>query len=290
LVSLSVKEGDAVSVGQQVAEISSEQIMAGVDQAAAQKGSSRSKLAASTEAAAAMRKELSRAIASRDAAIAQSVKAQRDAIRTKKLYSEHIIPESQLDDAIMSRDVAMANVRAAEEQVAAAEAAVAVSDAEVESSAKNVKAASAALDEHRANFADTQIQSPIKGIVSTKVAEQGEVLGAGAPVVIVTDLDQLYMKAYVPEPEIGRIKLGDRARVYVDSYPDRPFDATVREIAPQAEFTPKEVQTREERTKQVVAIKIYFDSNPQHMLVPGMPADAAVRWKPDAPWVNPLSF
>jgi HlyD family secretion protein len=64
----------------------------------------------------------------------------------------------------------------------------------------------------------------------------------------------------------------------------------VREIAPRSEFTPKEVQTREERTKQVVAVKLYLDSNPQHQLVPGMPADAAIQWKPNAPWVSPLAY
>jgi HlyD family secretion protein len=123
--------------------------------------------------------------------------------------------------------------------------------------------------------------------VTTKVAAQGEVLAAGAPIVVVTDLDQLHMKAYVPESEIGRVKIGDSAQVHVDAFPGRPFAARVREIASQSEFTPKEVQTREERVKQVVAVKLYLDANPDHALVPGMPADAVIRWKPDAPWVDP---
>lgn len=290
LVSLAVREGDEINVGQPIAEISSEQIVAGVDQAAAQKESSRSKLTTSIAAAEAIRRELKRAIANRVSAVAQYEKARKDYERIEKLYADHIVPQSQLDDSLASRDVAAANVQAADEQVAAAERAAAASDSEVVSSEKNVHAAAAALDQQRATFGDTQIQSPIKGVVSTKVAQQGEVLAAGSPIVIVTDLDALYMKAYVPEPEIGHIKLGDRARVYVDAYPQQPFAATVREIAPRSEFTPKEVQTREERTKQVVAVKLYLDSNPQHQLVPGMPADAAIQWKPDAPWVSPLAY
>ena len=80
------------------------------------------------------------------------------------------------------------------------------------------------------------------------------------------------MKAYVPEPEIGRVKLGDPCRIYVDAFPDRPFSAFVGEISPRSEFTPKEVQTRDERVKQVFAVKLFLSANPQHMLVPGMPA------------------
>jgi len=290
LVSLAVREGDEVNVGQQIAEISSEQIVAGVDEAAAQKASSSNKLLTSMAAAAAMRRELKKAIADRASAIAQSDKARKDAERIQKLFDDHIVPQSDLDAAIASRDVAAANVQSADEQVAAAERAVDAADSQVASSEKNVHAAAAALDGQRATFGDTQIQSPIKGVVSTKIAEQGEVLAPGSPIAIVTDLDALYMKAYVPEPEIGHIKLGDRAQIYVDAYPSQPFAATLREIAPRSEFTPKEVQTREERTKQVVAVKLYLDSNAQHELVPGMPADAAIRWKTEAPWVNPLNY
>jgi HlyD family secretion protein len=94
------------------------------------------------------------------------------------------------------------------------------------------------------------------------------------------------MKAYAPEPEIGRIKIGDEARVYVDAFPGQPFSATVREIASESEFTPKEVQTREERVKQVIAVKLYLDANPEHRLVPGMPADAFIRWQPGAAWMD----
>ncbi len=125
--------------------------------------------------------------------------------------------------------------------------------------------------------------------MTTKVAENGEVLAVGAPIVVITDLDRLHMKAYVPEAEIGRIKIGDPAHINVDAFRARPFSARVREIAGQSEFTPKEVQTHEERVKQVVAVKLYLDDNPGHQLVPGMPADAVIRWKPEAPWREALA-
>ena len=88
------------------------------------------------------------------------------------------------------------------------------------------------------------------------------------------NLDRLYLQVYVPETEIGRLRLGLPAKVYTDAFPDQPFDATVRYIASEAEFTPKEVQTKDERVKLVYAVRLYFESNPDHRLTPGLPAEA----------------
>jgi len=224
----------------------------------------------------------------RAAAAARLFKTGRDQERAKKLFAEGVIPQSSLDEANEARDIDAADQKTAEKLVAVAERSIAIADSQLEEALKRAQASRAALEESRANFGDTQIQAPVDGVISTKVAEEGEVLPAGAAIAVITDLDHLYMKAYVPSLKSAKIKLGDPGRIFVDAYPDRAFPGKIEEIAPRSEFTPKEVQTREERTKQVVAVKIYLDSNPQHMLVPGMPADAAIRWKPDAPWVNPL--
>jgi HlyD family secretion protein len=92
---------------------------------------------------------------------------------------------------------------------------------------------------------------------------------------------------FVPETEIGRVRLGLPARIYTDAFPERPFPATVRYIASRAEFTPKEIQTPDERVKLVYAVKLYLDENPDHRLTPGLPADAVIRWKDDTPWQRP---
>lgn len=289
LISLAVKEGDAVEVGQPIAELSAEQIIAKVDQAAAARDSTRSTLDAAQAAAASARNQLGRAEAARAAAAARREKAAKDARRAEQLFAEHVIPQAKLDEIHAAREVTNADLRAAEEQVEAARRAIAAADAQVASAAQQVQGTRAALDESRATFGDTQVQSPTRGVVTTKVTEQGEVLAAGAPIVVIVDLDTLHMKAYVPEPEIGRIKIGDSARVYVDAFPERPFPARVGEIASQSEFTPKEVQTRQERVKQVIAVKLFLDANPDHILVPGMPADAVIRWKAEAPWINPIN-
>ena len=103
----------------------------------------------------------------------------------------------------------------------------------------------------------------------------------------IVDLDRLYLKVFIPANEIGKVRLGLPARIYTDAFPDEPLAATVRHIASQAQFTPKEVQTPDERVKLVYAVKLYLDANPQHRATPGLPADAVIRWKEDAPWARP---
>ena len=124
-------------------------------------------------------------------------------------------------------------------------------------------------------------------MITTRIVDIGEVIGAGSPLYDIVDLDRLYLKAYVPGVEIGKLRRGLIAQIYTDAFPEQPFPATVRYIASRAEFTPKEVQTPDERVKQVYAVKLYLDENPEHRLTPGMPADAVIRWKEGTPWAKP---
>ena len=109
----------------------------------------------------------------------------------------------------------------------------------------------------------------------------------GTPLFSLVDLDRLYVKIYVPEPSIGKVALGQEAQVYVDAYPDRAFAARVSKVSQEAEFTPKNVETREERVKLVFAVEVALAENPGGVLKPGMPADTVIRWQPDAPWAAP---
>jgi HlyD family secretion protein len=124
-------------------------------------------------------------------------------------------------------------------------------------------------------------------MVVNRIRDNGEVVTSGSPILEVVNLDRLYLKAYVPENQIGRIRLGLPAQVYVDAYPNEPFDATVGYISSSAEFTPKEVQTPDARVKLVYAVKLYLKNNPNHRLTPGMPEDAIIRWKEGVPWKRP---
>jgi HlyD family secretion protein len=103
----------------------------------------------------------------------------------------------------------------------------------------------------------------------------------------VADLGRLHAIVYVAEAQIGRIELGARARVYVDAYPERAFDARVARIAQRAEFTPRDVHMPDERTRQVFAVELEIE-NPTLALKPGMPVDARIRVKPGASWGDGL--
>jgi HlyD family secretion protein len=124
-----------------------------------------------------------------------------------------------------------------------------------------------------AQLADTIAISPIDGVVLVKAADPGEILAPGTSIVTVGDIDHPWLRAYVGESDLGKIKLGDKLKVTTDSYPGKVYDGHLTFISPEAEFTPKQIQTSEERVKLVYRIKIEID-NPRHELKSNMPADA----------------
>jgi len=126
-----------------------------------------------------------------------------------------------------------------------------------------------------AQLADTLAVSPVDGVVLVKSADVGEVLAAGATVVTVGDIDHPWLRAYINETDLGKVKLQSKARITTDSYPGKVYDGRVTFISSEAEFTPKQIQTQEERVKLVYRIKIEAD-NPRHELKSNMPADAEI--------------
>ena len=118
------------------------------------------------------------------------------------------------------------------------------------------------------------MSSPVAGVVTEKVAEQGELLQPGAPLCVVTDLDHAWLTVYVAEPDLGRLRIGQEAEVVTDDGQTRK--AKVSFVASRAEFTPKNVQTRDERVKLVYKVKLGLD-NQDGMFKPGMPAEARLR-------------
>jgi HlyD family secretion protein len=134
----------------------------------------------------------------------------------------------------------------------------------------------AALAAAEAQLGYTVLRSPQAGVVLRKHAEPGEMIAAGTPAVTIADLRNIWLKIYVPEPQLGRVKLGQIAEIATDSYPGKAYRGQITFINSEAEFTPKNVQTQEERVKLVFAVKIAVD-NPDQELKPGMPADATVR-------------
>jgi HlyD family secretion protein len=124
-------------------------------------------------------------------------------------------------------------------------------------------------------LADTVAASPVDGVVLVKAADVGEILAAGTTVVTIGDIDHPWLRAYINETDLGRVKLGTKAKVTTDSYSGKIYEGRVSFIASEAEFTPKQIQTKEERVKLVYRIKIDLD-NPHHELKSNMPADAEI--------------
>jgi len=141
----------------------------------------------------------------------------------------------------------------------------------------------ARLKEIEATLKDTEIRAPSGGTVINKLVEQGELVSAGTPVATLIDLTDIYVKVYIPEKDIGKVRLANPARIYADAFPGRFFEGKVIEVSQQAEFTPKEVHMKEERTKLVFGVKVGIE-NPEGYLKPGMPVDVKVIWKEDAKW------
>jgi HlyD family secretion protein len=135
--------------------------------------------------------------------------------------------------------------------------------------------AQAAVEAARVALEDLEVKAPIDGIVTRKHAEVGETLAAGRAVVAVTDISRPWVRVYVPEHQIGKVRLGAPAKIRIDTFPGRDFTGRVSYVAAQAEFTPKNVQTQEERVKLVFAVNVSA-ANPEGILKPGMPADVFI--------------
>jgi HlyD family secretion protein len=134
------------------------------------------------------------------------------------------------------------------------------------------KASMALID---SQLADTIAASPVDGVVLVKSADVGEVLAAGTTVVTIGDIEHPWLRGYINETDLGRVKIGSKARVTTDSYKGKVYDGRVSFISSEAEFTPKQIQTQEERVKLVYRIKIEIQ-NPKHELKSNMPADAEI--------------
>lgn len=146
---------------------------------------------------------------------------------------------------------------------------------EVAGNEASIEQARAQLREAQANRQDLIVMAPFDGAIATRAAEPGEVVTAGTPIVTLVDLGKVYLRGFVPEGQIGRVKVGQAARVYLDSSPNQPVDAWVSRVDPQATFTPENTYFRDERVKQVVGVKLRLKSA-TGFAKPGMPADGEI--------------
>lgn len=147
--------------------------------------------------------------------------------------------------------------------------------AEQNAAQSEVASAEAALQQIQAQLDDLTIVSPVEGVVTVRNVEPGVVVSPGRILLSVLDQDTVYLRGFIPEGEIGRVRIGQPARVYLDSAPDRPIEAHVAAIDAQASFTPENIYFREDRVQQVFGVRLAIDE-PQGFAKPGMPADAEI--------------
>jgi len=139
----------------------------------------------------------------------------------------------------------------------------------------NLQLARETLQMSRVKLSYTVLSAPVSGVVLVRQAELGEVMSPGTPVVTIADVDHLWLRGYINETDLGRVRWDQAATIHTDTYPDKTYPGRVSFISSQAEFTPKSVETHKERVKLVYRIKIDLD-NPNHELKPGMPAEAVI--------------
>jgi HlyD family secretion protein len=225
--------------------------------------------------------------------------ARWDREAAERLYQKELIAEQEARRAHSNEESQVAVVGAARRQVEAARGALTAARANLVNPAIRTSQMAAVrgqilqaeadlaaaqadaerfrnqLEEARANRRDLQVIAPFGGTVATRTAEPGEVVMAGTPVITLIDLTRVYLRAFVPEGQIGRVRVGQSARVYLDSAPSTPIEAVVSRIDPEASFTPENTYFREDRVKQVVGVKLLLNGA-VGFAKPGMPADGEI--------------
>jgi HlyD family secretion protein len=195
--------------------------------------------------------------------------AEKELARQEALVAEGVTTAKTRDDALARRDALKAQLESAGQALARARAGS--RDQEIDAARGARDAMEAKIAQLRQQISDATIVSPLDGLVTEKLAEPGELLAAGAPVLVITDLANPWLTVYVAETDLGKIRLGAPADVVTDGGETRRGKVTF--VASTAEFTPKNVQTRDERVKLVYRVKIGLD-NPDGLFKPGMPAEA----------------
>lgn len=266
---IEVREGDTVRKGQSLASLDRAETLARLNQAKAQVDAARSLLAELV--AGARPEELAQARAASDAAAERLADARRDLERAEKLHDDGAISEEALDKARTAFEVATSQHTQVSEKLR-----------EIETGPRREKidAQRAALAQAEANVAAIEaalsnmvITAPFDGLISVRHREPGEVVSPGAPVLTIQKPEDRWVRIFVPESKIGAVHLGTRAQITTDTYPDRSYSGGVIFIASEAEFTPKTVQTTEERVRLVYAVKVKIEEDDARDLKPGMPAD-----------------
>jgi len=305
-----VREGDTVQPGQVLIAFDDQELQASLaqSQAAAEKARRgyRPEEIAEARAAAAQAKaeyqqrkngyrqeDIAAAQADLDRAKADEVRSRLDSERYDALAKKDLVSKQQRDTADANWRMALAQQQSAQhkleeqqrgyrpEEIAAAEAHYRQTEATLEklergNRREDVALAKAAYSYDEARYRERQVVAPAAATVEVLDVRPGDLIAPNTPVATLLERDQIYVRIYIPETELGRLQLGQKAEVRVDSFPKTVFDGTIEQINQQAEFLPRNVQTREERVHQVFGVKIRID-DPSGRVRAGMAADVKLK-------------
>lgn len=289
---LMVREGDHVAAGQLLALMDTASLEADLHEAEAQvKRAVNAKAIAQANVA---QRQNEKSAASALVAQRESEQAltDKDLQRTQQLIDKGFVSPQKLDIDKTRKNTAIASTRAARSQQNEAQSAINAAMAAVNEAQSAIEAAQARVEKIRADISDAALAAPISGRVLYRLAEPGEVLAAGGNVLTLLDITDVYMTIFLPTSQAGRVSIGSEARIVLDVRPDISIPARVTFVSPEAQFTPKSVETRTEREKLMFRIKVRI---PEDLLKAyaqrvktGLPGVAYVRLDANVPWPKSL--
>jgi len=267
------REGEVVQVGDRLAALDATDLRARRDQASAQLAAAEARLA---ELEAGNRpEEIAQAAAAAAAAREELADAARDLERARTLVDGGAVPREARDKAESAHRVAGDRTTQAEERLQLLRAGPRREQITAQRAA--VEQARAALASAEATLAKAELTASLSGVVTLRHREPGEIVPPGGAVLTVLDRDDRWVRIYVPEDRVGAVHLGSAATIHADTYPEKDYRGEVVFVASEAEFTPKNVQTREERVRLVYAVKVRVIADPGFELKPGMPVDVSLE-------------
>jgi HlyD family secretion protein len=288
-----VGEGDFVKAGQLLVQMQTDTLEAQLNEARAQRDMAEHDVNASEAQVTAKESQKAAAIATVGVKQANWDGAHSRLVRTEQLTREKVTAPQTLDDDRASEHAADAAVKAAQADVAAAQAASEAARAQLVKAKSAVVSAEATIARIEADIRDSALKAPRDGRIQYKIAQEREVLPAGGKVLNMVDLADVYMTLFLPEKEAGRVNMGAEARIILDTAPDLVIPANVTFVADVAQFTPKTVETKEERQKLMFRVKATIPANllRKHLtkVKTGLPGVAYVKLDPNATWPTNLA-
>lgn len=266
-----VEEGSRVKVGDLLGSLDDREAVARLHQAEAAEQAAQARL---NDLQSGYRpQEIAEAHAQVELARANLANLEEESKRSEALFGGGAVSQQRRDKDTTAAAVAVGQYRASQERLKLLQSGY--RPATIQAARAQLAEAQAAVEAARILLGDLRATAPVEGMVTRTHAEKGETLAAGRPMATITDISKPWVRVYIPESLIGLVRIGAPARIKVDTFPGRDFAGRVSYVSPQAEFTPKNVQTQEERVKLVFAVNVAMD-NPEGALKPGMPADVSI--------------